>query len=209
MLLADARFQAQQGLSYFALVNDQWLVLGLDTAFFGFRQSLLYEQGVLADQREKDGTVQIEWLKKVIAQNRGKRVIVLTHHDGFDVDPFTGKVSTKPLYNAVVGELSNVKDWFWYWGHVHTVIVYNQIQVGNSNVSTRCLGHGGIPYAPFPADYARLGDAQVKVKWAETRLAGNGGNPNRAPNGYMLLTLSGRDIQEELYDELGKRCWPS
>jgi calcineurin-like phosphoesterase family protein len=207
VLLADPKFKSQQGLSYFALTNENWLIIGLDTAFFAYHQSLLYEQGSLSDPRERDGTIQIEWMSELLKQHAGKRVILLTHHDGFDIDPLTGAVTFKPLYQAVIQQLKGVRDLFWYWGHVHTVIAYQQIILNqNSTFSARCVGHGAIPYEPFPKDFTRLGNRDVRVRWAETRPANNA-KPARAFNGFLLLTLSGADLKEEFYDELGNQCW--
>jgi Calcineurin-like phosphoesterase len=206
-LLADPKFKSQQELSYFALNNENWLIIGLDTAFFAYHQSLLYEQGSLSDPRERDGTIQIEWMSELLKQNAGKRVILLTHHDGFDVDPLTGAVTLKPLYQVVIQHLKDVRDFFWYWGHVHTGIAYKQIILNqNSTFSARCVGHGAIPYEPFPKDFTRLGNQDVRVLWAETRPANNA-KPARAFNGFLLLTLTGADLREEFYDELGNQCW--
>jgi len=210
-LLANDKFAAQQGLSYFALTNEHWLIIGLDSAYFAYHQSLLYEEGSLAEpdtNKEPSGLVQLLWLREVLGQNPGKRVILLTHHDGFDVNPATGAVSRKPLLSRVTGEMSHVPDWWWYFGHVHAPIVYDRIFfTKDSSLSARCVGHGAVPYEPFPHELDRLGDREVKVTWAETDLARNGGDSRRAPNGFALLTLRGAEIKEELYDELGRKRW--
>jgi Calcineurin-like phosphoesterase len=196
VLLANPRFAAQQRLSYFVLTNDVWLIIGLDTAYFAYYQSLLYEEGSLAESdtnKQPDGLVQLQWLREVLAQNPNKRVILLSHHDGFDVNPVTRAVSRKPLLRQVMGEFSRVQDWWWYFGHVHAPIVYQRIFFGNnSSVSARCVGHGAVPYEPFPHDLAKLGDAQVRVQWSETDLARNGGDSRRAPNGFLLLPSKAR-----------------
>jgi hypothetical protein len=211
ILLADPKFAAQRGLSYFALTNEHWLIIGLDTAYFAYYQSLLYEEGSLAEpdtNKEKDGLVQIQWLREVLGQNLDKRLILLSHHDGFDVNPAGGAVSRKPLLQQITGELSQVRDWWWYFGHVHAPIVYQRIFFGsNSSASTRCVGHGAVPYEPFPQDLKRLGDGEVRVQWSETDLARNGGDSRRAPNGFLLVTLKGAEIKEEYYDELGRQRW--
>jgi hypothetical protein len=211
VLLANPMFVAQQGLSYFALTNDHWLIIGLDTAYFAYYQSLLYEEGSLAEpdtNKERNGLVQLQWLREVLGQNPNKRVILLSHHDGFDVNPATGAVSRKPLLQRITGELSRVRDWWWYFGHVHAPIVYQRIFFSNnSSVSARCVGHGAVPYEPFPQDLKKLGDGEVRVLWSETDLARNGGDSRRAPNGFLLLTLKGAEIKEEFYDELGRQRW--
>ena len=211
ILLKNEKFKAQQGLSYFALTNDVWLIVGLDTAYFAYYQSLLYENGALFEsdaQKQKDGMVQAQWLSALLKEHGHKRVILLTHHDGFDVHPITGKLSQKPLYQQVTKQMANVRDWWWYWGHVHGVIAYERIFFkDNSAVTARCIGHGAIPYLPFPPDLKNLGDGTVRVQWVETDLARNGGDSRRAPNGYLLLTLKGAELREELFDERGRQRW--
>ena len=212
VLLADPMFKkSQQGLSYFALTNDFWLIVGLDSAYFAYEQSLLYEEGSLFEpdaRKQANGMVQSLWLAKLLKEHGHKRVIILTHHDGFDVHPVTGKVSRKPLYQQVTAQMAKVHDWWWYWGHVHGVIAYQRIFFDNSAaVTARCIGHGAIPYLPFPRDLTRLGDGTVRVQWVETDLARNGGDSRRAPNGFLLLTLKGAELHEELYDERGRQRW--
>jgi hypothetical protein len=211
VLLANEMFKAQQGLSYFALTNDSWLIVGLDSAYFAYYQSLLYEQGTLFEPdagKQPDGMVQSQWLAGLLKENAHKRVIILTHHDGFDVQPVTGKVSRKPLYQQVTAQMATVHDWWWYWGHVHGVIAYERIFFdNNAAVTARCIGHGAIPYLPFPPDLSHLGDGTVRVQWVETDLARNGGDLRRAPNGYLLLTLTGAELHEQLFDELGRTRW--
>jgi hypothetical protein len=212
VLLADPMFRgSQEGLSYFALTNEDWLIVGLDSAYFAYYQSLLYEEGALFEpdaQKQPDGMVQSQWLAGLLKEHGHKRVIILTHHDGFDVQPITGKLSRKPLYQQVTAQMANVRDWWWYWGHVHGVIAYERIFFdNNAAVTPRCIGHGAIPYLPFPPDLSHLGDGTVRVQWVETDLARNGGDSRRAPNGYLLLTLKGAELHEELYDELGRKRW--
>ena len=210
-LLGNPLFNAQQGLSYFALTNDHWLMIGLDSAYFGYYQSLLYEEGSICEPnpaREPDGMAKVTWIRDLLKQHAGKRVVLLTHHDGFDVNPGNGKVSRKPLYQRVTGEFGEVSDWWWYWGHVHTAITYGRLFFDrNSSLSARCVGHGAIPFEPFARDLNRLGDGEVRVEWAETDLARNGGDSRRAPNGFLLLTLKGAELREEFYDELGRQRW--
>lgn len=213
VLLKDPRFERQQGLSYFALHSPHWLIIGLDTAYFAYHYSLFYEDGILFEMdmgKEPNGMVQLEWMRELLKQHAGKRVIMLTHHDGFDMNPATGQVSLKPLYQQMTGELTGRREWWWYWGHVHAGIAYRRIALSkNSTVTARCVGHGGIPYEPFPHNLAELGDGTVAVEWAECELAGRGGNPKRAPNGFLLITLDGSNIHEEFYDELGRKRWPT
>ena len=236
-LLCDPRFASQKKLSYFALYNSNWLIVGLDTAYHGRHNSQLYQKGFLADARDKNGTVQREWLIQLLndPQHLNKRVIILTHHDGFDIAAGNGRVTVNELWseitgchrkdlwtkitgwlhgnaaaNTTTGALSGGRDWWWYWGHVHTPVVFQRIIFGDgSAVRPRCVGHGAIPYLPFPQDYTRLGDGTMRIVWAETEPANANDetDPERALNGYALLTLKGSSITEEFYDENGKVRW--
>jgi Calcineurin-like phosphoesterase len=209
-LLADPKFAAQHHLGYFALTNEHWLIIGLDSAYF--THSFLYQQGAIADtdltNPKAPGMVQINWLKQVLSANRGKRVIIMTHHDGFSVDPGSGKVTISPLYTQLTSLMRDVRDWWWYWGHVHTVLAYLSIHFGSvATMTPRCIGHGAIPYMPFPPNYTDLGSGDVQIRWAETDLARDPQIPLRAPNGFLLLTLTGADLKEEFYDETNRQRW--
>jgi hypothetical protein len=207
-LLADDRFKHQTA-GYFALTNSQWLIIGLDSAYFS--TSHLYQDGAISPADFTNPVAdmaQVNWLKQVLQLHQHKRVILMTHHDGFDVDPSSGKVTIKPLYRQITALMQNVKDWWWYWGHVHTAIAYRRIFfTNNSAVTPRCVGHGAIPYMPFPRDFSRLGGGIVAVEWTETDLARDPALPLRAPNGFLLVTLDGADLREEFYDENDRQRW--
>jgi hypothetical protein len=227
-LLADPCFASQQGIGYFALQNRNWLIIGLDTAYFGRRSSRLYQSGTLGDARDQNGMLQRDWLHQLLHDpaQAGKRVIILTHHDGFDIDPGNGALAVKTLWTEMTGcvrgnmspsgsgELIGIRDWWWYWGHVHAPIVYRRIFFSDkSSVSPRCSGHGAIPYLPYPIDYGSYGNGDIEIEWAET-VKENPSPPDntdkdRAPNGYALLTLTGPTIKEEFFDENGRSRWSS
>ena len=200
--LADRKFALQNGLSYFVLQNRNWMIIGLDTAYFA-GDSALYQDGYLSSGAT-NGTVQIDWLGEMIrlAAHSDMNVIILTHHDGFDVDPYANTVTFKNLFTVMTSELQSVKRWWWYWGHVHAGITYKSITKNNSTLYPRCIGHGGIPWEPFP-DLAsvHLNEPQVKVEWAEVNTVTDSTGHSRALNGYLMVTLDGANISETLYDE--------
>jgi hypothetical protein len=93
-------------------------------------------------------------------------------------------------------------------GACHGGIVYQPKPLGlgtDTRLYARCVGHGGVPYAPYPS-LNTLGQGDIKVEWAEQQNA-NTGDLRRAWNGYALLTLDGRNIKEEFYDENGRQRW--
>src|SRR5205814_9785959 len=62
-VLGDPRFQRQQGASYFRLFNDNWQLLGLDTA---------YKENVL----EKPQT---EWVRQQVTGTNCKSMLLTNH----------------------------------------------------------------------------------------------------------------------------------
>jgi hypothetical protein len=98
--------------------------------------------------------------------------------------------------------LQGIKRWWWYWGHVHAGIAYQSITINQSTVYPRCIGHGGIPWEPFPdLKSVHLNDQRVNVEWAEVRTVTDSKRNQRALNGYLMVTLDGTNITETLYDE--------
>ena len=190
-VLMNSQFRSQQGLSYFLLENDHWAIFGLDSAYHA--QDFLYQNGNL-DQ------MQLSWLRETAGASRvaGKRIILLTHHHGIDLDVDKRSLTyQQPIWDQIVSVLEGGPD-YWYWGHVHAGIAYLPLRVQGRVVRTRCVGHGGVPYAPFPADLTAVG-----VEWAESDKANDPDEERRALNGFVLLTLDGATLSEQFYDENG------
>jgi hypothetical protein len=187
--LAHSTFRLQHGYSYFALTNKTWLVIGLDSAYGG---SGMYANGTLND-------AQILWLralmKSEVASSNGasKNVIVLTHHQGVELDG-----SQKDLFSQVASALGEGPH-RWYWGHVHGVAAFKPISITGAQLRARLVGHGGVPYAPDPLTPA--------IDWTETELAGDQQIPQRARNGFALLRFTEDGLEEEFLDEFGNVRW--
>lgn len=179
-----ARFPVQQGTSYFALYNDDWLIVGLDSAYAA-KPLNLYMDGVLNQP-------QIEWMRGL---PKRKKIMVLSHHQGFDI---SGHHQTT-LYQPVCDALGRVPD-YWYWGHLHNGIVYAE----QNGLKARCAGHGAIPYGK-----ACELDGHERVLFSETQKAGDPEYPERVLNGYVRVRLSGEEIVEEFVGEDGSVRWRS
>lgn len=190
ILLADPRFSAQQGHSYFALTNAHWLIIALDSAYAA---TDLYRIGTLGA-----GT-QIAWAAERIAEALadGKGVIVLTHHPGLLLSPDMQSVEQTDLWTQVRLLCDSTGPARWYWGHAHEPIVF----APQSDVRCRCIGHGGIPYLPAAHQSSPV------VEWAEDMWAGDRDEPRRACNGYLRLDLHGPAITETLVTEQGAEVW--
>jgi Calcineurin-like phosphoesterase len=190
---SNSPFGLQQGCSYFALENSNWVIVGLDSAYFA-PESNLYLDGSLGPA----GGPQVQFLQQQVA--KGKRVILLTHHNGIAED---GSSPTN-LWNEVMsGFPANSGPAYWYWGHVHAGVVYQPQANGTAAVPCRCCGHGALPWGEATE---LAGNAHVL--WYENRSAHDPDIPQRVLNGFAMLYLSGPNIEEVFYDENGGVAWP-
>jgi len=179
-----ARFPVQNGTSYFALYNDDWLIVGLDSAYASDAMNL-YMDGALNE-------AQIQWMQGL---PKRKKLMVLSHHQGFDI----GGQHHTALYQPVCDALGRVPD-YWYWGHLHNGIVYAE----QGGLKARCAGHGAIPYGVT----SEL-DGNERVLFSESKNAMDDGYPERVLNGYARVRLSGEEIIEEFIGEDGSVRWSS
>lgn len=184
--LRNALFEVQQGKSYFALENDHWILVGLDTAFFASATDL-YMSGAI------DGT-QENFLAQVAA--KGKPVVVFSHHNPLDI---TG-TDTNALWDQVIGILGGSLR-YWYWGHLHAGAVYSAM----AGVNGRVVGHGVIPWGDASALADHCGGS---VQWYENTPPPVADGP-RVQNGFALLSFSGTTLEEGFYGEDGTQHWSS
>lgn len=205
--IAGPPFGMQNGCSYFALENDNWVIVALDSAYFA-SEADLYLTGSLGPD---EGT-QVQFLQAQVAKN--KKVIVLTHHNGLDdqTGPAGGPNKSTPnnLWAQVMsGFAAGRGPDYWYWGHIHTGVVYQPLppQAGASaSVRCRCCGHGGLPWAQ-PDNKPMVYDNNPNVSWWENRRAGDPDFPQRLLNGFAVISLDGPNISESFYDENGNLGW--
>jgi hypothetical protein len=190
--LANSKFALQNQSSFFALENDKWIIVGLDSAYYS-SEAGMYLDGSLGN----DG-VQVGFLKAQV--EKGKNVIVLTHHNGLSDDGS----ATNTLWGQVMSAFpANAGPAVWYWGHVHAGVVYRNHDPQGRNVACRCCGHGALPWGQAP-----VFNSPPKVLWYEKRPADDRDIPQRVLNGFAVLYLDGPDIDEVFYDENGGAAWP-
>ena len=187
--------------SYFAVQNDDWLLVGLDTAYV---------------DHDIDNA-QAAWLTLLVkqAQTPKPRKVVLFSHQ----QPFSRLGSQGPKLQLALNHLLTAGSIrAWYWGHEHDCIVYDEHP--GWNLLGRCLGNGGIPQAP--KDAVRGADAAPGRQLADgitwRRLEGKDGvpgcivldGPNAAmkkdsdkkrfvPHGFMTLEFNGPALIERVF----------
>ncbi len=188
-------FEIQKGCSYFALENDDWVIVGLDSAYYSDVDAL-YLDGALF--RAGGPQAQLNFLKD--QAEKGKKMIILTHHNAITQD---GASKTNLWAQVMSAFPANVAPNYWYWGHVHCGACYKPGNNGSAEVLCRCCGHGGLPCA-------EASDMKEKpnVVWYEKRLANDPEIPSRVLNGFAMLYLQGPEIDEVFYDEDGGVAWP-
>lgn len=174
------KFKLQNECSFFCLENDNWLIIGLDTAYDANKYDL-YLKGKINQQ-------QLDWLKEL---PKNKKIMILSHHEGLNIDGEKKGSSYQELVNAL-GREPDV----WYWGHLHNAIVYKQI----GKMYGRCVGHGAIPYG----DASILKD-KPNVIWYETSNANDPDIPLRVKNGFVLVELNNNSLIETMITEDGDK----
>lgn len=181
-------FEVQKGATYFAIEIEDWLVLGLDSAFYD--TSALYMDGALTDPD------QIGFIKGFDPAD--KLVMVLTHHNGLD---YTG---THPmaLWDQVCDALGKQPE-VWYWGHIHNGIVYNESSLAGTTLA-RCCGHGGLPFGKAYGLEGPDGKPIPSVSYfAHTPLPDPEVPPQtyRVLNGFASVRLERGKIIEAFYEQ--------
>jgi Calcineurin-like phosphoesterase len=190
----------RQSSSVFALRNDCWLLIGLDSAYEGNDRV----GGKLSD-------LQAGWVAAQVdeAAKNGQRVILFSHHQPFSLFETQGAI----LADCLKGALAARKIFAWYWGHEHRCVIYERHP--DWNLYGRCIGHSGYPYFRdiFPGALKPQTNPDgskwitlIARKSAPTGTVLDGPNPyivghqnQYGPNGYLTLEFSGRQINETVH----------
>jgi hypothetical protein len=191
--LGNSLFGHQKNTSYFAITFGNWVILGLDSAFYSSAE-YMYMDGVLNDSD------QLSFISSLGITN-DQKVLILTHHPGISGD---GSAVTS-LFGQIYTALGNRYPDYWYYGHIHNAMVYDDQNAVTKNYKTpsgaasqlRCAGHASIPFGNAYS-YA---NNQNMLYYAKTLMP----NPdprqtNRVLNGYAVLTLTPTGIQEDFYE---------
>jgi hypothetical protein len=192
----------QQASSYFALHNDNWVLIGLDTAYV---------------DHDMD-TTQVAWLNVVLSELEAKKkrkVVLFSHHQPFSRLDHKGQ--GPKLQKALAHLFDDQVITAWYFGHEHQCIIYDQHPEWLFHA--RCLGHGGIPEArkssvkEAPADPKNPGGAGCTWRRLEANTDAPGcialDGPNMdmkkksdqdkfSPHGFMTLEFKGDSLIERV-----------
>ncbi len=193
-LLGSDLFRHQNMTSYFVLTFGKWVILGLDSAQ-GASAASLYMNGALGERQ----SAWIREYRRGIGGFDGKKVLVLTHHEGmnFRGDALVG------LYKEVADAIGRAPD-VWYSGHLHNGIAYsNASAAGRLGTRARCVGHSATPYGFASGLMDESGRYPVPSVDFFTRTPSPEGG-KRVLNGFATLELSEHGDITELFFEQGK-----
>ena len=185
----------KQPSSYFALQNDFWTLVMLDSAYsqpFGGQEGDLFQ-------------AQLDWLDQIVQAAGDRKIVLFSHHQPFSIlDANQG-----PLLVASLGKYLNARRIFaWYWGHEHRCVLYDPHPAWGLN--GRCVGHGGFPENRVDLSNAPFTD-ELGSQWR--KVAGTGGAPGGfvldspnlyiptfeeqfSPHGFMRLEFAGQSLTE-------------
>ncbi len=182
-----------QKASYFALQNDDWLLVGLDSA---------YEDHDLAGD-------QVAWLDRLIGRAGDRKVVLFSHHQ-----PYSLLDNQGPKLVSKLGHLlGRKKITAWYWGHEHRCVLYDAHPAWG--VIGRCIGHGGYPYFREGIGHPPLVEGTVWRRLETKNLVPGAlilDAPNRyvtgdeekyGANGYLTLEFDGGHLHENIHDPDG------
>ena len=182
--------QPQEG-SYFCLCNEQYQVIGIDTAYF--------ENG-----RHRQGWLQ-DWLRDQLYRGRdeGKVNILLSQNEPYAKKK--SKLLRKDLARVVVEE--RMVD-LWFWGDEHYCALYGPSD--DAPFFGSCVGHGGYPYSR--KNCSEMESEVAPLIWGETAMRfpeDLGVREGRGNNGFCYLKLAEGQVELTYYDwRLAKRfCW--
>ncbi len=187
-----------QQASYFAMQNDHWLLVGLDTAY---------------KEHDLHGG-QAEWLGGLLDEAGDRKVILFSHHQ-----PFSLLGPQGPKLVGKLGDLLDGKKIFaWYWGHEHQCVIYDRHPMWD--IYGRCIGHGGFPEF---RDKKLLGEeVPASPTWRKLRpkpfvpggMILDGGNPyivghedRYYSHGYLALEFDEGVAVETVYNADGTLLW--
>jgi hypothetical protein len=191
----------QQESSYFALQNDNWLLVGLDVAY---RDHDIDEE-------------QVNWLEQVISAAENRKVLLFSHHQLFSFFEAQGTKLAQKL-----GELlASGRIFAWYWGHEHRCVMYEP-DPRYGGLLGRCVGHGGMPYAREAVKDIPVDREVEGVSWRrfDTKnmvpggLVLDGPNPyiegyeeKYGPHGYMTLEFEDQHLRERIHIPTGEEVY--
>lgn len=177
-LLADPRFAAQNGSSYFCLENKHWQILGLDTAYA--------DKDLAGDQQQ--------WLKSKLEAS-SRKTMLLTHHQAYSAFETVDHAFISKVLEALGERTIDA----WLWGHEHMCCAYKPRPAELPLDFSTCIGHGGVPVL------LNEDATPDTVSWRFTESEVHEGQDKWQLFGFAVLDFEGPQITLRYFDQNGNK----
>jgi hypothetical protein len=184
---------------FFCLENENWRLIGLDTA---------YADGHLKPQTPGDAlTAQWNWLVDLLSKSK-KATIFLTHHqpvsahqqDFLDSQPLRDDIRDLLAINGIGKDAI----FGWFFGHEHRCVLYDDTAV---NFNARLIGNGCIPHEVQREKASDPGCTPAEYFNRKETSPGS----NTAVSSFVKLAFTGPKLSVEYVDETfttwGEETW--
>ena len=186
-----------QEASFFCLENDNWRIIGLDTAYNSIGVPLFEHIFKPECQLTPE---QMQWLDGLEADtpcyslDDEKATILLTHHQYYS--------AFEDNYTACAEQLAEfiTRPVLWFWGHEHRMAIYDKYASTNGiEAYGRCIGHGGMPIElNSPVKHK-----EVPLQFTDTRAYPNNEGLHVGYNGHADLYFAGSELVVKYRDLRG------
>jgi len=193
--------QLGQQASYFCLQNEDWQFLAMDTGHndhdpltVATNMTGLVTDGSWAEE---------DWLLDKINLAKGRKTVLLSHHQLFSPFGAVGSVDGKsyaynPNLRSTFQAVMDQVEW-WFWGHEHTLAIFDPYMGLKRG---RCVGASAVPVFTDQQSYTNAsgletyGGAGLPVWNTKGQLGDNGTSYN---NCFALMTLNGSSANVDYY----------
>jgi Calcineurin-like phosphoesterase len=144
-----------QKASFFALMNADWCILGLDTGYRSVGHPIL--ENIIKPDASLPPEIET-WLQQIAPRLEKRAVVLMTHHQVLSAYDACFTKQADQISAAIKRPV------IWFWGHEHRLVIYEEFKDDKRMwppIMGRCIGHGGMPVdLPGVVKPALLGKAE-------------------------------------------------
>lgn len=204
---AQGNYEGQEA-GFFCLENKYWRILGLDTGYHSIGKIPIIELIPWFAPDCHFDKLLMDWLyEKLKLDNKDDKrgLLILTHHQYFTAFKKEGEFQVPADQLAkVIGKDRPV---LWLWGHEHKLSIFEKAQINDGITAYgRCIGHGGMPIEIKADEFQRntAGYGASSLVMVDTRQKPNTKDCPLGYNGYVLLSLTDKNLEVSYHDEHSK-----
>jgi hypothetical protein len=198
--------QQPQGASYFCLLTEHWVLLGLDSGYHSggvplFSSVPWLRRLAFLNVDARFDPVMLSWLERTLATldeggHAHKPIILLTHHQ--PMSSFE-HAFVKPLTQLIELGFCKDRELLWLYGHEHRLTVYEKQTLQSAlTLYPRCIGHGGMP-----VEVSTLKEPDARIAFYDPRthaIDEHDSGTQVGYNGHIALTFHEASLTIEYRD---------